>query len=356
MNSAPGVTAGAYKTDLNCAGSTAASEFTEEFLQYDDAGVAEVPTGGQENSTARIWLAIEFVDDATYVKYLETLGLPAAEYSAENGKLPAVARKIGYDNDLQRTVSFDVFKNRSVSIPVVPSAALANDTFAAKNITFTIVEELPALLSRTDYYGFTAFAPYSAKSLFPVSEDYYSGISMNFSSDDPQKSAAEMEDMMAEAGVTSGYTLFNVAEALEQSRNILLVINIFTYGFVVLISLITIANVFNTVSTGINLRKREFAMLRSVGLNSRGFNKMMSFECLFYGLKALLYGLPVSAGITYLIYRAVLNGVDVSFTLPWGSIAISVCGVFLVVFVTMIYAVSGIKNVNVIEALRDETA
>ncbi|MDR1319983.1 MAG: ABC transporter permease [Gracilibacteraceae bacterium] len=223
------------------------------------------------------------------------------------------------------------------------------------DITFTFVSEIPEILFQTYYYGVTAFAPYSAKSLFPAPAGDYSGITMNFSSTDPWESAAEMQAMIAEAGAESGYTLFNAAEAFAQNRNILLVINIFTYGFVILISLITVANVFNTVSTGIKLRRREFAMLRSVGLSSRGFDRMMSFECLFYGLKALLYGLPASAGITYLIYRAVLSGVDVPFTLPWNGIAVSTFGVFLIVFVTMIYAVRGIKNANVIEALREES-
>ena len=95
-------------------------------------------------------------------------------------------------------------------------------------------------------------------------------------------------------------------------------------------------------------------MLLSVGLGNRSFHKMINFECVFYGLKALLYGLPAAAGITWLIYKGLSNGVDISFTLPWSSIAISVFSVFLVVFVTMLYAVGKIKSVNVIDALRDD--
>jgi putative ABC transport system permease protein len=90
-------------------------------------------------------------------------------------------------------------------------------------------------------------------------------------------------------------------------------------------------------------------------MDNRGFNKMMNFECLFYGLKALLYGLPASAIIAYLIYKAVLRGVDVTYQLPWAAVLISIFSVFLVVFVTMIYAVSKIKKANVIDALKNET-
>ncbi|MDR1069912.1 MAG: ABC transporter permease [Gracilibacteraceae bacterium] len=354
MNGASGVTAGAYTTSLPCVGYVSASEFSEEFLQNEVGGIVEIPDGGRENSAARVHVTLRFVDDATYGKYLDALGLSAAEYGVENGKLPAVAKKTGYDSDLQRTVALDVFQNSSVTMPVTPASAPAGDAYPAMDITFTFAAEIPDILFQTYYYGVTAFAPYSAKSLFPAPEEDYSGITMNFSSADPWESAAEMQALIAETDAESGYALYNAAEALAQNRNILLVINIFTYGFVILISLITVANVFNTVSTGIKLRRRELAMLRSVGMSSRGFARMMSFECLFYGLKALLYGLPASAGITYLIYRAVLGGVDVPFTLPWRGIAVSAGGVFLIVFVTMIYAVRGIKNANVIEALRDE--
>ena len=66
-------------------------------------------------------------------------------------------------------------------------------------------------------------------------------------------------------------------------------VNVFSYGFIILISLIAMANVFNTISTSISLRRREFAMLRSVGLTQKGFRRMMDYECLIYGLLSLIH-------------------------------------------------------------------
>ena len=37
------------------------------------------------------------------------------------------------------------------------------------------------------------------------------------------------------------------------------VMKIFVYGFIVVISLVSVTNIINTISTNINLRKREFA-------------------------------------------------------------------------------------------------
>ena len=96
-------------------------------------------------------------------------------------------------------------------------------------------------------------------------------------------------------------------------------------------------------------------MLRSVGMSDRDFNKMMRFECVFYGVKALLYGLPLAVVCAWFIHSSMVTG-QVGFTLPWGSIGISILGVFLVIFITMLYAVGKIRKENIIDALRDDMA
>ena len=89
-------------------------------------------------------------------------------------------------------------------------------------------------------------------------------------------------------------------------------------------------------------------------MTEKGFNKMMNYECLLYGSRALLLGLPVSVGITYLIYRITTSGFAIEFHLPWSAMAIAIFSVFLVVFVTMVYAMRKIKKDNPIDALKNE--
>ena len=127
-----------------------------------------------------------------------------------------------------------------------------------------------------------------------------------------------------------------------------------SYGFIVLISLIAAANVFNTISTNIALRRRELAVLQSVGMSRRDVYRMMNFECLRYGLKSLLWGLPVSAAVCWLIYRSVDAGYETVFTIPWVSVVIAVVSVFVVVFATMLYAMHKLRRDNIIDILRAE--
>lgn len=140
----------------------------------------------------------------------------------------------------------------------------------------------------------------------------------------------------------------------ETNRAIIVIIRTFAYGFIVLISFIAIANVFNTISTNISLRRREFAMLKSVGMTAKGFNKMMNFECVLYGLRSLLYGLPVAIGITWLIYRSADAGWQTKFYMPWQPVTIAVISVFAVVFITMMYSMRKIKRENPIDALKNK--
>ena len=170
---------------------------------------------------------------------------------------------------------------------------------------------------------------------------------------DASKLSEEIRKTLAGNGILQ-YSLTDIAEMTAINRNMLLVVNVFSYGFIVLISLITTANVLNTISTNINLRRREFAMLKSVGITPGGFNRMMNFECVFYGLKALLYGLPLSLLATYLIYLSMSQGLGMAFTLPWTAILIASASVFLVVFVTMMYSMSKIKKENIVDALKNE--
>lgn len=179
------------------------------------------------------------------------------------------------------------------------------------------------------------------------------GYNFYIASENHTESYDAVKELLSENGFdTSG--LYDCTKDIETSRNIVTIIKVFSYGFIILISLIAAANVFNTISTNISLRRREFAMLKSVGMTSKGFNKMMSFECLLYGSRALLYGLPVSVGVTYLIWRAISEGYETSFTLPLAAIGIAVFSVFAVVFATMMYAMSKIKKDNPIDALKNE--
>ena len=217
------------------------------------------------------------------------------------------------------------------------------------------IEEAPFFVSRSTPVAINMIYPYSMlESVVPEAAlNQFRNTEYFLTSSDHAASFENLATMLTENGLSSRQ-LFDYAANAETNRNVVTIIRVFAYGFIVLISLIAAANVFNTISTNISLRRREFAMLKSVGMTQKGFRRMMNYECLLYGSKALLLGLPVSCGITYLIYRAVTTAYETSFHLPWAAIGIAVLSVFLVVFATMMYSMSKVKKDNPIDALKNE--
>ena len=148
--------------------------------------------------------------------------------------------------------------------------------------------------------------------------------------------------------------IWNRAALARSRQDTAFILQIFAYGFVVLISLIAAINVFNTVSTNVSLRRRDFAMLKSAGMGPKGFRTMLMYEGLLYSTQALLLGLPVSAVLCLVIWKCVGTIAEPTFRLPWAAMGIAALGVFTVVFATMLYAAKMVQKETIIDTLRNE--
>ncbi|MCA0170409.1 ABC transporter permease [Bacillus sp. RAR_GA_16] len=157
-----------------------------------------------------------------------------------------------------------------------------------------------------------------------------------------------------EEGDRTDLYVYNVFQSRERDQQIILFLSVFTYGFITLISLISIANIFNTISTSISLRKREFAMLKSIGMTPKGFNKMMNYESIFYGMKAILYGIPISLAIMYGMYLSFRNTFVYGFSLPWMSLLFVVIAIFIIVGSAMFYSIKKLEKNNIVDTLKQE--
>ncbi len=150
------------------------------------------------------------------------------------------------------------------------------------------------------------------------------------------------------------FYISNQAREYRKNQSMYLLVAIFLYGFITVITLIGVTNIFNTVTTNMELRGREFAMLRSVGMTGREFRRMIRLETLFYGGKALLLGIPAGLLLSVGFHRALSQGIETAFYLPWAGILISVAAVFLLLALIMGYSMSRLNRKNIIEAVRSE--
>lgn len=96
-------------------------------------------------------------------------------------------------------------------------------------------------------------------------------------------------------------------------------------------------------------------MLKSVGVTPKGFNRMLRFESLFYGLKALIFGLPLGLLCSYFMQQILVSGsFDIAFYPDWRVYLGVTLAVFLIVGMSMWYATSKVKKDTIVETLKTE--
>ena len=349
---------GVYESSYQAVAAYTAAVNTEDFSE----GYRESAGYGPGGEVVELPMDVQFIEDKLYWDFIESLGLPREKFTGPDAPLLAVAKaKKADEGETGKSSLINMFAKPGISLSLKPVMDGGAETRAGlgRNVVLTFVDTipldtLPKPPSEVTPYVFLAVAPYGVNADF-VSPGTRTDLGLTFRSENPSQSTAEMEAMIRGAGTACGYTLYNMQKILEQNRNTTFVVDVFTYVFVAMISLIAVANVFNTISTNIRLRRRELAMLRSIGMSDRDFRKMMSFECILYGARTLFLGLPMAGVLSWLIYRwMVWGGAEIDFMFPWDSMGISVLGVFLAVFVTMLYAVGRIRKENIIDALRDD--
>lgn len=180
-------------------------------------------------------------------------------------------------------------------------------------------------------------------------------ITLYANTSDHTSLTSRIESMSGTGDSESGISIFDYEENVRQFNAVMLIVGIFVYGFIGVISLIGLTNIFNTISTNMQLRSKEFASLKSIGMTKKEFNRMIRLESLMYGIKSLLIGIPLGVLGVFAIFSAFSNGnVPMSFVFPWKAILISIAAVIIVVWLIMKYSISKVNKQNIIETIRND--
>lgn len=201
---------------------------------------------------------------------------------------------------------------------------------------------------------------YNTNAYFIVSEDFinktgYVSAALYSQTNDADKLDTEVEQYKNDDNLTnSNLNTFNMEKSVKAENAVVLVISIFLYGFIGVITLIGITNIFNTITTNMNLRKKEFAMLKSIGMTRKEFNRMIRLESVFYGVKSLIIGIPIGLVLSYGMYNVFRNSMEMEYVLPYKSIAVAVIFVAVVIGIIMRYSMNKINKQNIIETIRND--
>lgn len=186
-----------------------------------------------------------------------------------------------------------------------------------------------------------------------VSEEEYHDLSftpyiLTINADDPAQVTLDINNEIPELSAV------NIGENAQAERSIYLLMSIFLYGFIAVITLIGVTNIFNTITSNLELRQKEFAMLKSVGMTRKEFNRMINLETIFYSIKALIYGVALGSIGSYLVYLATASKLDYGYHFPLTATIISIVAVFVLVYIIMRYSMNKINKQNIIETTRKD--
>ena len=298
----------------------------------------------------RLPVEITAVGEEEFAAYLTELGLAAADYTDRQQLKAVLVNKNVMEGKItyqplqvtagtvltlsEQSVEAEQAVSFALQIGAVSDKVPLGVSFADSGLKLIVSEQVMAALS---------------EGLSAASQQELRRASLHLSSHD--SSALVEKIKLLQAAVGADFDVHDLTQMQAELKRTTTVMGIFLYGFVALITLIGVTNVFNTISTNVTLRRREFAMLQSVGLTPQGLQKIIRFESLFYGLKALLYGLPLSIFISVWMFNAFSQLFTFTFVLPWREIIICSAAVFLVTFLTMAQASAKFKQQNIVTAL-----
>ena len=149
------------------------------------------------------------------------------------------------------------------------------------------------------------------------------------------------------------YSFNDYIEQRDSNQMIATVVNVFCLLFAVILALIAMANVFNTVTNSLILRRREFAVMKSVGLSNRQFRAMVADECAAWCIRGLVPGVLLSLLVSFLLWQVISGSMTgLAFTLPWSYVALAAAMTVAAVGASVAYGMHRCRADNVVEALR----
>lgn len=151
------------------------------------------------------------------------------------------------------------------------------------------------------------------------------------------------------------FSVSNLDKQMRDEKSLFTLLGVFAYGLIVVIALIGITNIINTLSTGMELRSREFATLRSIGMTDKQFAGMVRLESVFISVKALVIGVPLGILISYLLC-VIMNRMDgaIIYEPPYKAIILCIVVVIMLIYAIMKLSMTKIRHNNIIETIKNE--
>lgn len=161
-------------------------------------------------------------------------------------------------------------------------------------------------------------------------EQNYAMISVLLDKNTAEAAVNKIQDL------AEGYVFEDNREANSDTYSSYWVFRIAAYGFLLIISFITVLNIMNSISMSVSARLKQYGAMRAVGMEVRQVIKMITAEAFTYAVCGLSAGLVLGILSYYLIYiKIVVTHFGGVWRFPAGSLA----AVLLLISISCVLAV-----------------
>ncbi len=126
------------------------------------------------------------------------------------------------------------------------------------------------------------------------------------------------------------------------------------YGFLAIISMITLFYTMNSVSISVVTRTKQYGAMRAVGMSDKQLNRMISAEALTYAASGLIVGCGIGIPFSWFLHNRLVTRY---FGTPWHLPAAMLCVIIVFVFacsVISVYApVKRMRNMAITATIND---
>ena len=156
-------------------------------------------------------------------------------------------------------------------------------------------------------------------------------------------------------------SIMTPAGVIGMIKGMITIFQLLLYGFLILVILMSVVNIFTTITINILLRSRELAILKSVGMSDKQFDKMLRGENYIACLRSIIFGIVVSLILLFLTKFVIDKGkvnIDFKFIMDMlGSInyialIISIIIVYVITFISTLFAKKSIRSQDIVEVIR----
>ena len=280
-----------------------------------------------------ISMEIISLDEASYKKYIKKLGY---NYEDIKSKGILVDEYKYYDNGEEKNERIYNYKNKEKII----------GKFKGEDISIEIG-------------GVSSIRPYGIENTYfsggylVLNKEYFKDLGFKLTtiminSDNVNETIKYIEKLDSDVYIN------NFEEDKKQDEAMKLIISIFLYGFITVITLIGVTSIFNTITSNMELRSKEFGVLKSIGMTKKEFKHMINLETIFYSFKSLIFGILLGLIGSYTLQYGFSKKTESSYQIPLIPILISIIFVLLLVYIIMKFSISKINKQNTIETIRND--